>query len=83
LRIGSRFEVSVFKMLSRFICCLIIWDVSFAESEVWLRNLYPFGVADVSNVSSKISLAIVSFSRSPSRVKFESSVFALFRGSGE
>ena len=62
-----------------FLCCLIIWEISFSESVKWYRNRKPFGEIVSSVGLSMISLAIASMSWSPSKVRLDRIVFERFR----
>jgi len=78
-KIGSRsagFSCIIFSM---FLCCLIIWEISFSERVRWDRNRKPFGDVVSSFGLSMISLAIASRSWSPSKVRFDRIVFERFR----
>ena len=79
-RIGSRsagFSLIIFSM---FLCCLIIWEISFSDRVRWARNWKPFGEMVSSSGLPMISLAIESRSWSPSTVMFSRSVLERLSG---
>ena len=78
-RIGSRSAGCSLIIFSTFLCCLIIWEVSFSDRVRYDRNRKPFGEVVSSRGLLMISRAIESVFWSPSKVIFDRMVFERFR----
>ncbi len=76
----SRSFDSAERILFRFSNSFTTCEISFSDNVKFERNLYPLGEMLSSDGFSSISLAIESSSKSPSKVKLSSLVFALFSG---